>query len=175
MLTIHCPDLAANPTDGYDGLMAMERDTGRRLTAVCLALALVCGLPARADEPDAEALLAARQPNPWIAGALSLVLPGLGQFYAGERERALVILGGGVALLTGVLVMGQVAGPSPAAGTTPDKPRAPLDAAAFVLNMALPTYWAWNIGDAVRLCQSASESDQATTPQASASPPPSPI
>ncbi len=132
--------------------------------AVSLALTLVGGLPAFADEADAEAKLAARLPSPWVAGMLSLLMPGLGQFYAGERQRALIIVGGGVALLTGTLVMAQVAAPEPA-GATPTKPRAPLDAVAFVFNMALPTYWAWNIGDAVRLCLPAGASDSAASPQ----------
>jgi hypothetical protein len=154
--------------------MAMVSITGRRLTAAFLALVLVCGVPARAEGPDAEERLAARQPNPWIAAALSLVLPGLGQFYAGERERALLILGGGLALLTGNIVMGQLA-PAQAAGTTPDKPRAPLDAAAFVLNMALPTYWAWNVGDAVRISLPAGPSDATASPQPSPSSLPLPL
>jgi hypothetical protein len=160
--------------------MALAHETGRRLAAVSLALTLVGGLPAFADEADAEAKLAARLPNPWVAGMLSLLMPGLGQFYAGERERALLIVGGGVALLTGTLVMAQVAAPEPA-GAAPTKPRAPLDAAAFVLNMALPTYWAWNIGDAVRLCLPASDAASSPAPQVppqglpEGPPPPMPI
>jgi hypothetical protein len=154
--------------------MAIESSTGRRLAAACLALVLVCARPAGAGESDAEAKLAARQPNPWVAGILSAVVPGLGQFYAGERQRALVILGGGLALLTGNLVMAQVAAPQPA-GATPTKPRAPLDALTFVLNMALPTYWAWNIGDAVRVCLPAGGSDVPASPLASPPPPSLPI
>lgn len=153
--------------------MAIAHYRRRRLAAACLALVLVGGQPALADADEAEAQLAARTPSPWIAALLSTLVPGLGQFYAGERQRALIILGGGLALLTGTVLMNQAAAP-PAAGTTATQPRAPLDAATLVMNMALPTYWAWNIGDAVRVSLPASGSDVPGSPQASASPPPLP-
>ncbi|MEZ0395003.1 MAG: phosphonate ABC transporter, permease protein PhnE [Anaerolineales bacterium] len=46
---------------------------------------------------------ASKQPSPWLAGALSLVLPGLGQVYARQRYR------GGAVLIAFLVVLGMVA------------------------------------------------------------------
>lgn len=114
------------------------------------------------DEPPAG-------PNPWIAGGLSLLVPGLGQVYTGDPPRALLIAGGAVALIAGKLIVASLLPPKAPAPTTPmpaasGPPRAPLEALDLVFTLALPTYWAWNVGDAVGLAM----------PSPSPSPSPSP-
>ncbi|MBC7545749.1 MAG: hypothetical protein H7338_23710 [Candidatus Sericytochromatia bacterium] len=139
-----------------------------RWSAAAFVAATLTLSPLAWAEDDAEAALAARRPNPWIAGLLSLVVPGLGQFYAGERERALLILGGGIAVVLAKIVTNQLVVPDPV-GAAP-RSRAPIEAVDLIMTLALPTYWAWSVGDAVRIALPPNPSDILASPSPLASP-----
>ena len=150
-------------------MLAMANVPLRSRWSAVVVVALSLSLsPLAWAEDDAETAAAAHRPNPFVAGLLSLVIPGMGQFYAGERERALLVFGGGLAVIAAKLVTSLLAAPDPA-GAAP-RSRAPLDALNLVMTMALPAFWAWNVGDAVRITLPASDVLASPSPLASPAP-----
>jgi signal peptidase I len=75
--------------------------------------------------------------RPWIAAVLTLFVPGLGQLYAGEPRRALVVYLGNVSLLIGLLVSGV--------------PRTFVGLIVFILMLLLFLIWA--IWDAIHIAR----------------------
>jgi signal peptidase I len=57
-------------------------------------------------EPDAGNQIREKPRRPWIAAALTLLVPGLGQLYGGEPRRALVLYLGNASLFLALLVGG---------------------------------------------------------------------
>jgi TM2 domain-containing membrane protein YozV len=90
--------------------------------------------------------------NPWLAGLLSLLVPGLGQIYCGEGNR-------GAAILVAAIVIGNlnllflvlfvVADIDPTVGWAYWIPRVGHD----VVSLWSVAFWIWAVVDAYRLAK----------------------
>lgn len=79
-----------------------------------------------------------RKPRrPWIATALTLLAPGLGQLYAGEARRGILLALGYLSMFAGLLLL--------------KVPRSFLGLIVFVL--AILAYFAWAMWDAARIAR----------------------
>jgi len=88
--------------------------------------------------------------NPWVAGLLSAVVPGLGQFYNRQAGKGAGFLAGFLAL-AGFLIGGvdvNALEEAVAAGTVPEGVWKLL-----VLELLLLGLFAWSIADAVRVAR----------------------
>lgn len=104
-------------------------------------------------EPPAEK-------NPWVAAGFSLLLPGSGQMYVEERiwPEALITAGIALAVLAFVVVDQQRAGSirertvTDASGQIVSRRTADAhwDALTLLFQIAVPSLWLWNAGDAYR-------------------------
>jgi len=95
--------------------------------------------------------------KPWLSGLLSLVIPGLGQIYCGEKDRgALIIFGAVVVANLNVLILPLISMANPR--LPPVGPRA---AWAYwiprivhdVSSLWSLAYWVWAVVDAVLLAK----------------------
>ncbi|MEZ0369569.1 MAG: hypothetical protein ACAI44_10820 [Candidatus Sericytochromatia bacterium] len=118
-------------------------------------------LPVRAQEPEpipTPTAVAIQAPlpsekNPWMAAGFSLLLPGSGQMYVEERiwPEVLITAGMALAVLAFVLVDQQRAGSIKERvvnGQTRRLADAHWEALTLVLQIAVPSLWLWNAGDA---------------------------
>jgi len=97
--------------------------------------------------------------NPIIAGILSLLVPGLGQIYAGEANKGVAILVAAIVIANLniiILPLISMANPVNSIETPPSRklwsywiPRIVHDAASFWSIV----FWIWAIADAVSLTQ----------------------
>lgn len=104
-------------------------------------------------EPPAEK-------NPWLAAGFSLLVPGTGQMYVEERlwPEVLITAGIAVAVIAFVVVDQQRAGSikersvTDASGQIATRRTADAhwDALTLLLQIAVPSLWLWNAGDAYR-------------------------
>lgn len=98
--------------------------------------------------------------NPWLAAGFSILLPGSGQMYVEERiwPEALITAGMALAVIAFVVVDQQRAGSirertitgSAGQTTTQRVADAHWDALTLLLQIAVPSLWLWNAGDAYR-------------------------
>ncbi len=93
--------------------------------------------------------------NPWAAAGFSLVLPGSGQMYANESiwPEALITLGMAAAVGLFIFFNQQRADSISERminGQTRQAPDAHWDALTLAFQIAVPSLWLWNAGDAYR-------------------------
>src|SRR5687768_2432105 len=97
------PNWRPYPLKGMMLLMSTNRPPSRLFIAVLMASFLAFSPVVQAQDSDEETEVRTG-PSPWVAGILSLLMPGGGQFYVGERERALWVLGGAAVLVAGKIL-----------------------------------------------------------------------
>ena len=94
-----------------------------------------------------------RNRNPWLSGLLSLVVPGLGQLYCGERDRgALIIFGAIVVANLNILILPLIALANPS--IPPGGPRASWAywiprTVHDVSSLWSVAFWVWAVVDSV--------------------------
>lgn len=92
--------------------------------------------------------------NPWIAAGFSLLLPGSGQMYAEERiwPEILITAGMALAVVTFIIIDQQRAASIKTRNIEGQGEKriadAHWDALTLVLQIAVPSLWLWNAGDA---------------------------
>jgi len=100
--------------------------------------------------------------NPWIAAGMSLALPGSGQMYVNEQiwPEILITAGIAAAVLVFFVVDQQRAAsiqPRSIGSQTQNLADAHWDAMTLILQIAVPSLWLWNAGDAYRQAELQSE------------------
>ena len=93
--------------------------------------------------------------NPWAAAGFSLLLPGSGQMYANESIWPEALITVGIAATLGLFIFfnQQRAGSISERtinGQTRQAPDAHWDALTLAFQIAVPSLWLWNAGDAYR-------------------------
>lgn len=95
------------------------------------------------------------QKNPWVAAGFS-VLPGAGQMYVHERIWPDVLITIGVLSALGLFLFfdqqrsGSISERTINPGQTQRLPDAHWDALTLAFQIAVPSLWLWNMGDAYR-------------------------
>lgn len=126
---------------------------------ICLVMSLILGssiAPARAAEKDTG------NKNPWMAAGLSLLVPGSGQMYVEEEvwPEILITAGMALALATFFWVDQQRSAsirPREIGSTTQNLADAHWDALTLILQIAVPSLWLWNAGDAYKRAEDSGE------------------
>jgi len=93
-------------------------------------------------------LLRKRNSNPIIAGLLSLIVPGLGQIYAGKGDRGAAILVAGIIVGTLALIWQTLYAANASNLTTYPYPLYRISLAAYAM-----VFWIWQVIDAYRIAQ----------------------
>lgn len=91
--------------------------------------------------------------NPWLAAGFSLLVPGTGQMYVEERIWPEILIPIGLALAIGAFVaVDQLRAGSikerTISGVSVMRADAQWDALTLLLQIAVPSLWLWNAGDA---------------------------
>lgn len=100
--------------------------------------------------------------NPWLAAGMSLILPGSGQIYVEENFWPEILISVGV-LSTAALFFfvdhqrAQSIRPREIGSQTEKTADAYLDALTLILQIAAPSLWLWNAGDAYNRAESSNE------------------
>ena len=111
-------------------------------------------VPVPSPSPSATEPAPPADKNPWLAAGFSLLLPGSGQIYVEERfwPETLITLGMAAAVLTFVIVDQQRAASIQLRRVEGQGERrlaaAHWDALTLLLQIAIPSLWLWNAGDA---------------------------
>ena len=93
-------------------------------------------------------MLRKRNSNPIIAGLLSLIVPGLGQIYAGKGDRGAAILVAGIIVGTLALIWQTLYAANASNLTTYPYPLYRISLAAYAM-----VFWIWQVIDAYRIAQ----------------------
>lgn len=93
--------------------------------------------------------------NPWVAAGFSLLLPGSGQMYVEERiwPEVLITVGLAAAVVAYVIIDQQRAASielRTIQGVERRVAAAHWDALTLIMQIAIPSLWLWNAGDAYR-------------------------
>ncbi len=89
-----------------------------------------------------------RNVNPPIAGLLSLIVPGLGQIYAGKGDRGAAILVTGIIVGTLALIWQTLYAAYPSNLMTYPYPLYRISLAAYAM-----VFWIWQVIDAYRIAE----------------------
>lgn len=100
--------------------------------------------------------------NPWAAAGFSLLVPGAGQMYVEERVWPEILITAGMALaVTAFVIIDQQRAASikdrTINGQTQRLADAHWDALTLLLQIAVPSLWLWNAGDAFRRAENFEE------------------
>lgn len=97
---------------------------------------------------EVQALPKKRNVNPTIAGILSLIVPGLGQIYAGKGDRGAAILVAGIIVGTLALIWQTLYAAYSSNLMTYPYPLYRISLAAYAM-----VFWIWQTIDAYRIAQ----------------------
>ena len=107
------------------------------------------------DEIQADQIQtpASSEKNPWLAAGFSLILPGTGQMYVEERIWPEVLITAGMLVaLSGFVIVDQQRTASIKERTINNTPQrladVHWDVLMLVFQIAIPSLWLWNTGDA---------------------------
>jgi len=116
----------------------------------------VSPVSAQTDTPSDD------EKNPWTAAGFSLLLPGSGQMYANESIWPEALITVGIAAAVGLFIFfNQQRADSISErtinGQTRQAPDAHWDALTLAFQIAVPSLWLWNAGDAYRQAEKHNE------------------
>jgi len=110
----------------------------------------------------AQDLEQSKEKNPWLAAGMSMVLPGSGQIYVEENFWPEILISLGVISTAALFFIidhqrDLSIQPREIGSQTENRADAHLDAMTLILQIAAPSLWLWNAGDAYKRAESSNE------------------